>query len=486
MRRNIFLVGLLIILMSGIVIADFYPYGNINLLGVYNITNASYMCIGSDCIDSWDFDTNETTRVEALWGENTTIHERIDDINTTDALDWDEIGDVPTNTPTDGDSANLSTSNQIYDFVIGLGYSTITYVNTQISSIGNWTADKSEYWNSSTDLDTVIDTDEITELKIDFNTACAAGSHLYVLGNNLACESDDDTTYTAGNSLYLDGTEFNVNDTDINASIEAYGYSTATGTVTSIATTAPISGGTITGTGTISLETATPSDGDTTHASTADQIYDWVIGLSYSSFGASVDDTEMTAEDFGEFTCTGDEDGCTLNTGSFDDEYIELEDTFVGDVTGTYGATVVGDDTHNHSYTTMTPMTEANLYTILSDVTRFYEAGDKVGDADTLDTHDSSYFQIDLTDEASLYTALSDVTEFIETNDAATLVTLNTGQGANELYDMNQDVKSTDNVQFQKVTVERIIFENDITNHYISDNATSLILCGDTSCFFIH
>jgi len=59
------------------------------------------------------------------------------------------------------------------------------------------------------------------------------------------------------------------------------GYTTNTGTVTSIATTAPISGGTITTTGTISLDTATPSNGDMTHASTADQIYDWVIGLNY-------------------------------------------------------------------------------------------------------------------------------------------------------------------------------------------------------------
>jgi len=75
----------------------------------------------------------------------------------------------------------------------------------------------------------------------------------------------------------------------VNTSMKNYvdsnpgGYSTTTGTVTSIATTAPISGGTITTSGTISLDTATPSDGDTTHASTADQIYDWVVGLAYAT-----------------------------------------------------------------------------------------------------------------------------------------------------------------------------------------------------------
>lgn len=79
------------------------------------------------------------------------------------------------------------------------------------------------------------------------------------------------------------------------------------------------------------------------------------------------------------------------------------------------------DDSHNHIYSNIDAFTEANLYTLLSDVTQFYESGDKVGDADTLDTHDTSYFQIDLTDEASLYTALSDVSEFIETSDNAVL-----------------------------------------------------------------
>jgi len=78
----------------------------------------------------------------------------------------------------------------------------------------------------------------------------------------------------------------------------------------------------------------------------------------------------------------------------------------------------VGDadtlDTHDTSYFQIALTDEASLYSALSDVTQFYESGDKVGDADTLDTHDTSYFQTDLTDEASLYSALSDVTMFLE------------------------------------------------------------------------
>jgi len=114
---------------------------------------------------------------------------------------WDNFTGIPHTTPSDGDTTHFSLADEIYDWVIGLAYATQSWVNTQLSSyvaiadlvglVGNWSDDKSSYWNTSTDLDGVIDTDEITELKIDFNTECSAGNHLYVSGNNLACEADD-------------------------------------------------------------------------------------------------------------------------------------------------------------------------------------------------------------------------------------------------------------------------------------------------------
>jgi len=66
------------------------------------------------------------------------------------------------------------------------------------------------YWDTSNDLDTVIDADEISEGKIEFTTACASGNHYYLSGNDLACEADDDTTYSAGNGISLAGTTFSV------------------------------------------------------------------------------------------------------------------------------------------------------------------------------------------------------------------------------------------------------------------------------------
>lgn len=132
---------------------------------------------------------------------------------------WDNFTGIPTATPSNGDTTHLSTADQIYDWVISLAYATTTLVN----SLGNWSNDKSDYWNSSIDLDTVIATDEITELKIDFNTVCGAGNHLYVSGNNLACESDDDTTYSAGSGLGLAGTTFSHTDTSSQASSDNSG-----------------------------------------------------------------------------------------------------------------------------------------------------------------------------------------------------------------------------------------------------------------------
>jgi hypothetical protein len=42
-----------------------------------------------------------------------------------------------------------------------------------------------------------------------------------------------------------------------------------------------------------------------------------VSTLTWGTYlGATIDDTEMTAEDFGDFTCTGAENGCTIDSGA--------------------------------------------------------------------------------------------------------------------------------------------------------------------------
>ena len=107
------------------------------------------------------------------------------------------------------------------------------------------------------------------------------------------------------------------------------GYTSNTGTVTSIATTAPISGGTITTTGTISLATATPSDGDTTHASTADQIFDWVTGLGYLT---SVAYNDLTGNPSDRITA-GSHISWTGNTLNVADDWWNAYSDFMGTTT---------------------------------------------------------------------------------------------------------------------------------------------------------
>jgi len=58
---------------------------------------------------------------------------------------WDNFTGIPHATPSNGDITHFSYADEIYDWVIGLGYSTTSYVDTLVGSVGNWTEDKSDY-----------------------------------------------------------------------------------------------------------------------------------------------------------------------------------------------------------------------------------------------------------------------------------------------------------------------------------------------------
>jgi len=70
----------------------------------------------------------------------------------------------------------------------------------------------------------------------------------------------------------------------------------------------------VTGTGTGNWGALDLADAD---AITGD-IPDANLSAAVSLLGQTIDDTEMTAEDFGSFTCTAGEDGCTIDAGSVD------------------------------------------------------------------------------------------------------------------------------------------------------------------------
>jgi len=97
---------------------------------------------------------------------------------------------------------------------LGVPNSSIMTINNLSSSGGviNHSIDLSGYWGADGD----ISADEISESKINFITACASGNHYYLNGNDLACEADDDTTYTADETnLTLDGTVFRLLQVDL-------------------------------------------------------------------------------------------------------------------------------------------------------------------------------------------------------------------------------------------------------------------------------
>lgn len=65
------------------------------------------------------------------------------------ANSWDNFTGIPHATPSDGDTTHFSLADEIYDWVIGLTYATTSYVDDLVSSVGNWSNDKSDYFTSA-------------------------------------------------------------------------------------------------------------------------------------------------------------------------------------------------------------------------------------------------------------------------------------------------------------------------------------------------
>jgi len=62
-------------------------------------------------------------------------------------------------------------------------------------------------------------------------------------------------------------------------------------------------------------------------------------------------------------------------------------------------------------------------------------------------------------------------------------LTINTGQGANELYDMDQNVLKASDVTFNNITSTNLLGDTDPLNHQIYDNATCWIMKAGTTTF---
>ena len=238
---------MIIILLSGIAVADFYPYGNIvmnnqNITGANMINATIYYGNGSQLTgittseanssEYWDNlntfnisqmeNSNGTLNILISWLESLFISDTDEgNLNVNRSDYWDNLNsytDIPHATPSNGDNTHFSLADEIYDWVIGLNYKTLTEIVTSIGNFSAWDKDYSDLINKPTNL---------TEFTDDLGDR--GYTHLSNFTDDIGVSSDWDEL------------------SDV-----------------------PI---------------ATPSNGDTTHLSTADQIYDWVTGLGYITDG---------------------------------------------------------------------------------------------------------------------------------------------------------------------------------------------------------
>lgn len=122
-----------------------------------------------------------------------------------------------------------------------------------------------------------------------------------------------------------------------------------------------------------------------------------------------------------------------------------------GDLSGTYPNPSVVDDSHNHVYSNIDATTSANWATRFTDETgtgSFVLATSPTLVTPTLGVASATTLNTGLGNN-ELYA----MNQNVRTTDAVTFSTINTGQGANELYDMNQNVLTTSSPTFAGMTM---------------------------------
>jgi hypothetical protein len=201
--------------------------------------------------------------------------------------------------------------------------------------------------------------DRIPESKVKFSTICDSTRKLYVLGDDLACADDKDTTYTADNKyLYLSGTTFYWNESKGNESyVEQNEYPLLDTDYSNDLTTTTAWGGDLIGTGT------TPEVKDNSHKHSCHNITDAVSDLCTIQDTTCATQTCNLADDTGYKYTSLDFTGTTGLSDGVDDDtnantlcsgtttYLDGEGN-CDDISGVYvktagGSTVTGANTIN-------------------------------------------------------------------------------------------------------------------------------------------
>ena len=124
-KKKFVWVGIILILLSGVILisdialADFQPYGNINLNDVFGI-------FGATDINSTEFyqDGNKVLDTSGgYFNSEANLTNLLDDNYRADS--WNNLTGIPHATPSNGDVTHFSLADEIYDWVIGLTYTTL-------------------------------------------------------------------------------------------------------------------------------------------------------------------------------------------------------------------------------------------------------------------------------------------------------------------------------------------------------------------------
>ena len=297
-----------------------------------NLTDADILAFGyNHTTDLTSYYNNKYADI-SVTGDNTSWNESLANILYR-AEAWDNFTGIPVATPSDGDTTHLSTADQIFDYIAGLSYSTVAYVDDLIANIGNWSADKSTYQIWTATKAYIDSIGNWTADKGSYATTAYADS----LGNWTNDKGDYSTSATILGYSYYNSSDFSIADYVTSAVLAGYGYYNSTdfsigdysttaeadllyapiaitGTVTNIATGNGLTGGPITSTGTISTSAITVGagnysywDGDSWESrADSDTTYSAGNGISLSTTTFSVAGNTALTQDADGLSVTND------------------------------------------------------------------------------------------------------------------------------------------------------------------------------------
>jgi len=270
--------------------------------------------------------------------------------------------------------------------------------------------------------------------------------------NNTIDARDTDTTYTAGNYLYLSSTQFNVNETDLNATIDARENDT---------TYTAGQGLTLTSTEFNHTDTSTQTTVTNSYMSFIKNVQLDTFGHITALTSGTIDQALNTSSDV-----------IFASVGSVDWTNVSITESQISDHT-VYSA----DEVYINLDGSQFNQNEAKLNSTIDarDADTTYSAGNGISlssttfsvAGNTALTQDGDGLSV--TADAIGDTQLAYNTgQHLTSTSAVTFLTVNTGQGANELYGMDQDVLTTSDPTFADVTATTFI--GNINRSYVVNN----------------